>query len=562
MNLTNQQNVGVVRTDFLRIAELVAREKNIDREFVFLTMEEALQRVAKIKYGEDHDIRVSIERTSCKVVVYRYRKVVEEVENTTTELLLKDAQRIKPDAKVGDEIIENLPPIDFNHVTAIGAKQVLTQRMRELEQEKQYNEFKDRIGEIVSGIVKRVEFGNVIVDLSLATGLLRRSDLIPREVLKRGDRIRCYIEDVRQDARGTQIVLSRIHPQFMVKLFTQEVPEIYEGIVEIKGCTRDPGSRAKMSVYTSDPSLDPVGACIGMRGSRVQAVTQELQGERVDILKWSTDPATYVVNALSPIEVSKVILEQEDNSITIVVSEELLSKAIGRRGQNIRLASDLTEFTIKVISEEKEAESRQLIDKQRIELFVEALDVDEVLAHLFVAEGIKSLEDLVNTTEDSLFAIEGLSEDLVSEILIRANSWLKQEQQKTDDKLKELGIDMKLEGFCGLTKPMLIVLADIGVKTMEDLAGLAVDEVVEKDNKGPLGELGVSVEDVGGLILEARHSVGWITLESNKTEDSKDESTESEPELKATKVSPGPSIKASDAKLPSDTIDAEDSEKK
>ena len=382
---------GYDRVEILQVADTVAREKGIDREEVIVAMEQAIQKAARARYGHENDVRAEIDRKSGDIKFARYRQVADPVENEATKITLDQALKIKPDAKVGDFLIDPLPPIDFGRIAAQSAKQVIVQKVREAERERQFGEYKDRVGEIVNGIVKRVEFGNVTVDLGRAEAVLRRDQMIPRESFRPGDRVRAYIYDVRKETRGPQIFLSRTHPQFMAKLFGQEVPEIYDGIIEIKAVARDPGSRAKIAVISHDSGIDPVGACVGMRGSRVQAVVGELQGEKIDIIQWSPDPATFVVNALAPAEVTKVVLDDETKKIEVVVPDDQLSLAIGRRGQNVRLAGQLTGWDIAILTEEVESNRRQEEMKIRSQLFMDALDVDDVLAHLLVTEGFTTV---------------------------------------------------------------------------------------------------------------------------------------------------------------------------
>ncbi|MGE3933594.1 MAG: transcription termination factor NusA, partial [Rhodospirillaceae bacterium] len=393
---------GYDRIEMLQVAETVAREKSIDRDEVLIAMEQAIQKAARSRYGHEYDVRAEIDRKSGEIKLARYREVVETVENDLTQMSVADAQRKKPGAKPGDFVVESLPPMDFGRIAAQTAKQVIVQKVREAERTRQYTEYKDRVGEIVNGIVKRVEFGNVTVDLGRAEAILKRDEMIPRETFRAGDRVRSYVFDVRQEPRGPQIFLSRTHPQFMAKLFAQEVPEIYDGIIEIRAVARDPGSRAKIAVISRDSSIDPVGACVGMRGSRVQAVVGELQGEKIDIIPWSQEPATFIVNALAPAEVAKVVLDEEQRRIEVVVPDDQLSLAIGRRGQNVRLASQLTGWDIAILTEDEESERRQEEMRNRTQRFMEALDVDDVLAHLLVTEGFATVEDVAFVPLDDL----------------------------------------------------------------------------------------------------------------------------------------------------------------
>ncbi|MBU6235248.1 MAG: transcription termination/antitermination protein NusA [Alphaproteobacteria bacterium] len=485
--------------EILHVADTVAREKHIDREVVLVAMEEAIQKAGRTKYGYDQDIRASIDRKNGAISLKRYRMVVETIENEGSELTVAQAKRIKTDAKVGDVLIDDLPPIDFGRIAAQTAKQVIIQKVRDAEREQQYEEFKDRMGEIVSGAVKRVEYGNVTIDLGKGEAVLRRDECIPREHFKPNDRVRCYIYDVRKEARGPQVFLSRTHPGFMAALFKQEVPEIYDGLIEIKAVARDPGSRAKIAVYTRDHSIDPVGACVGMRGSRVQAVVQELQGEKIDIVPWSPDIATFIVNALAPAEVAKVVLDEEEGRIDVVVPDEQLSLAIGRRGQNVRLASILTGLDIDILTEAEESARRAEETRIRTALFTEALDVDDVIAHLLVAEGFKKVEEIAESQIDELISIEGFDQDVAAELQQRAKNWLEAKAREFDEKKKALGIKDDLIGFENLDFDTIIKLAEKGVKSRDDLGDLAADELVEI-----LGAEKMNEQQANRLIMAAR----------------------------------------------------------
>src|SRR6476646_6437148 len=412
--------IAANRTELWQIADAVARDKSIDKAVVLAAMEEAMQRAAKQHYGSENEIKVEIDPKTGETHVSRYLHVVEQVENDKTEISLADARARNPAAQVGDIIAETLPPVDFNRINAQNAKQVIVQKVRDAERERQFDEYKDRIGEIVHGIVKRSEFGSVVVDLGRAEGVVRRDEMIPRESFRNGDRIRAYIYDVRRETRGPQIFLSRTHPQFMARLFAQEVPEIYDGIIEIRAVARDPGSRAKIAVISKDSSIDPVGACVGMRGVRVQAVVQELQGERIDIIPWNGDPATFIVNALAPAEVSKVVLDEETRRVEVVVPDDQLSLAIGRRGQNVRLGSQLTGWDIDILTEAEESERRTEEFRSRSQMFIDALDIDDVIAHLLVTEGFGSLEEVAYIAIEDLAGIEGFDEEIAAELQERA----------------------------------------------------------------------------------------------------------------------------------------------
>jgi N utilization substance protein A len=491
----------IIRQDLLHVAEAVAREKNIDKESVIEAMEMALQKAARTKYGAEIDLRVHIDTVTGEITVCRVLTVVEVVENFSTELTVEQAQLQLKGAKIGDEIIDQLPTLDFGRVAAQTAKQVVVQRVRDIEREKQYEEYKDRIGDVINGLIRRIEYGNVYVDLGRGEAILRRDDLIPRETFHVGDRVRAYISDVRQEAKGPQVFLSRTHGQFMAKLFAQEVPEIYDGVIEIKSVARDPGSRAKIAVYTSDASIDPVGSCVGMRGSRVQAVVGELQGEKVDIVLWSSNPATFVVNALAPAEVMKVVMDEEAGRIEVVVPDDQQSLAIGRRGQNVRLASQLTGWTLDILTEKDESEKRSEELKTRSAVFIEALNVDEVVAHLLVDEGFTTIEEVAYVHLDELRSIEGFDEDLAQELQNRAATYLNEKNEKLQTDCNSLALEKELIELEGLTLPMLVKLGQAGIKTLDDFANLAVDEVKEI-----LVDTKIDNELIGALIMKARTS--------------------------------------------------------
>jgi len=489
--------------ELIQVADNVAREKNIDREVVLVAMEEAIQKAGRSKYGHDHDIRAEIDRSNGDITLKRYREIVGddvEIENEISQLTVAQAARIKPDAAVGDVLIDELPPLDFGRIAAQTAKQVIMQKVREAERTRQYGEFKDRVGEVINGVVKRVEYGNATVDIQgRAEALLRRDEGLPREHLKNGDRVRAIIYEVREETRGPQIFLSRTHPEFMAKLFTQEVPEIYDGVIEIKAVARDPGSRAKIAVVSKDSSIDPVGACVGMRGSRVQAVVNELGGEKIDIIPWSEDVPSFVVNALQPAEVAKVVLDEESNRMEVVVPDEQLSLAIGRRGQNVRLGSMLVGWDIDILTEAEESERRAEEFKTRSSLFIEALDVDEVIAHLLVAEGFSKVEEIVETPIDELNQIEGFEEEISTELQNRASVWLEAKQKELSEKQSALGIQDDLMTAEGLTPAQIIKLGEGDIKTLDDLADLAADELIEL-----LGEGQMTPKDANAVIMAAR----------------------------------------------------------
>lgn len=500
-------DIAIARPELLQVADAVAREKMIEREEVLEAMEQAIQKAGRAKYGLEKDIRATIDRKDGRVKLERFTEVVEAepVENEATQIPLRIAQKIKPGIQLGEFIVDPLPPIDFGRIAAQTAKQVIVQRVREVERRKQFEEYKDRVGEIINGTVKRTEYGNLMVDLGRAEALLRRDETIPREAFRNGDRVRAYIYDVREEPRGPQIFLSRTHPGFLAKLFAQEVPEIYDGIIEIKAVARDPGSRAKMAVISRDSSIDPVGACVGMRGSRVQAVVAELQGEKIDIIPWSQDQATFIVNALAPAEVSKVVLDDEGRRVEVVVPDDQLSLAIGRRGQNVRLASQLTRYDVDILTEAEESERRQEEFRRRTGLFVEALDVDDVIAGLLVQEGFGSIEDIVQAPDEELAEIEGFDESVAAELKRRAEAFIEKRDAEMDEKRRELGVDDVLIDVGGFTPAMMVTLGEKGVKTLEDLADLAGDELVEI-----LGAEAVDEETANAIVMEARRRAGWL----------------------------------------------------
>ena len=495
--------VGANRLELLQIADAVAREKVIEADVVIEAMEEAIQKAARSKYGFENDIRAEIDRKSGDIKLYRLLEVVEEVDNDATQIPLPSAQRRNPDARVGDLLSEALPPIDFGRIAAQTAKQVIVQKVREAERLRQYEEYKDRIGEIVNGIVKRVEYGNVMVDLGRAEAIVRRDEMLPRESFRQGDRIRAYIYDVRQEQRGPQIFLSRTHPQFMAKLFGQEVPEIYDGIIEIKAVARDPGSRAKIAVLSNDSSIDPVGACVGMRGSRVQAVVNELQGEKIDIIQWSPDEATFLVNGLAPAEVSKVVMDEEARKFEVVVPDEQLSLAIGRRGQNVRLASQLTGWDIDILTETEESERRQEELRQRSQMFMDTLNIDEMMSQLLATEGFTSVEDVAYVPIEEIMALEGFDEELSDALQARAREYLMERDAAYEVQRQELGVDDAVAAIEGLTPAMLVMLGENGVKTLDDLGDLASDELTDRES-GILKGFDLTEDEANAIIMAAR----------------------------------------------------------
>ena len=517
--------ISANRLELLQIADAVAREKTIDKKIVIEAMEEAIQKAAKARYGSENDIRCEIDPKTGEARLTRVLAVVDEVENNSTQVNLADAMKRNPDAKVGDHIAETLPPLEFGRVAAQNAKQVIVQKVREAERDRQFSEFKDRIGDISNGTVKRVEYGNVIVDLGRAEGIIRRDEMIPRENVRLGDRIRAFIYDVRREQRGPQIFLTRARSEFMAKLFAAEVPEIYDGVVEIKSVARDPGSRAKIAVISKDSSIDPVGACVGMRGARVQAVVNELQGEKVDIIEWNPDAASFIVNALAPAEVTKVVLDEDSNRIEVVVPEAQLSLAIGRRGQNVRLASQLTGWDIDIMTEQEESERRQKEFTERTQLLMDALDVDEVIAQLLVTEGFASIEEVAFVDLSEIAHIEGFDADTAEQIQTRAKEYLEEQEAKRDAARRELGVADELAEIPGITTAMMVSLGENGVKTVEDFADCATDELIgwterkkEKDaeavrHKGFLDGFELSRTDIEGMIMAARVHAGWIKAE-------------------------------------------------
>ncbi|MFE1598662.1 transcription termination factor NusA [Methylobacterium sp. ID0610] len=524
--------VSANRLELLQIADAVAREKVIDRSIVIGAMEEAIAKAARSRYGAETDVHAEIDPRTGALRLSRHLLVVDQVENDAREIDLDTARRHNPAAQVGDVIADTLPPFDFGRVAAQSAKQVIVQKVRDAERDRQYEEYKDRIGEIVNGLVKRVEYGNVIVDLGRGEGIVRRDESIPRETFRPGDRIRAYLFDVRREVRGPQIFLSRSHPQFMAKLFAQEVPEIYDGIVEVKAVARDPGSRAKIAVISRDSSIDPVGACVGMRGSRVQAVVGELQGEKIDIIPWSQDQATFIVNALQPAEVVKVVLDEEADRIEVVVPDDQLSLAIGRRGQNVRLASQLTGWDIDILTEAEESERRQKEFVERTNAFMEALDVDETVGQLLAAEGFRSVEEIAYVETGDIANIQGLDEETGAEIQERAREYLARIEAENDARRKELGVEDELREIDGITTPMLVALGENEVRTIEDLAGCATDDLVGYTegrgaeavrHAGYLDGFDLSRAEAEAMIVAARVHAGWIEAAPEPEEPAEDD---------------------------------------
>lgn len=543
------------RLEMMQIANALAKEKLIDREVVIEAMEKAMQRAAKARYGTDNDIRVIIDRQTGESDVKKLITVVEEVEDAG-QVTLEDAKALFPGEKVeiGSVFEEQLPPIEFNRVMAQNAKQVIMQELRQAERSRQYGEYKDRVGEIVTGIVKRTEFGNVIVDLGRAEGIIRRDQAIPRENLNNGERIRAYIYEVKEDheTRGPLIMLSRSHPDFMKKLFTQEVPEIYDGLIEILNVARDPGSRAKIAVISHDSSIDPVGACVGMRGSRVQAVVSELAGEKVDIIPWNEDPATFIVNALQPAQIAKVVLDEEEGRIEIVVLQDQLPLAIGRRGQNVRLAHELSGWQLDIMTEAEESEKRQREFNERTELFQTALDVDETIAQLLTSEGFETIEQVAYIETVELTYIEGFDEDTAQELQSRAQEYLEEEASKFDEQRKKLGVEDDLAALEFLTPQMVVALGENDIKTLEDFAGLIPDDIrgwteireitrptrhgmrKEKErirHKGVLDGFKIDAEQAEAFIMQARLAAGWVSEEDLAAAQAEEEAEANEGEF-------------------------------
>ncbi len=529
--------VSAHRLELLQIAEAVAREKSINREVVIEAMEDAIQKAAKSRYGSENEIQAKIDPETGEIKLSRLLEVVETVVNEATEITLKAAKRAQKDIEVGQVLAEDLPPLDFGRVAAQNAKQVIVQKVRDAERERQYEEYRDRIGEVANGTVKRVEYGNVVVDLGRAEAIVRRDESLPRENFRYGDRVRAYIYDVRREQRGPQIFLSRTRPEFMAKLFAQEVPEIYDNIVNIKSVARDPGSRAKIAVLSQDSSIDPVGACVGMRGARVQAVVNELQGEKIDIIPWSHDAATFIVNALAPAEVVKVVLDEDLERIEVVVPDDQLSLAIGRRGQNVRLASQLTGWEIDILTEQQESEQRQKEFAERTEKFMNALDVDEFIAQLLASEGFTSVNEVAFVEASEISSIEGFDEDTADEIQTRAREHLEAREAELEKRCKDLKIQDDIREVEGLSIEMLVALGENDVKCVEDLAECATDDLIgwseRKDGEvtkftGFLDGFNIRKFQAEEMIMTARVKAGWISEEDLKKDEPEEEAGEEE----------------------------------
>ena len=538
--------ISANKLELLQIAKAVADEKSIDQEIVLEAIEDAIQKAARLRYGAELDIRAKLDPVTGEQSLKRVVTVVEdeELENDSTQTNLATAKLDHPEAEIGYEITTVLPPLEFGRVQAQMSKQIIMGKIRDAERARQYAEFKDRVGEIINGIVKRVEYGHIIVDLGRAEGVIRRDQALPRENVKGGDRIRAYIMDVREEPRGSQIFLSRAHPQFMAQLFSQEVPEVYEGIIQIVAVARDPGSRAKIAVYSNDGSIDPVGACVGMRGSRVQAVVNELQGERIDIIPFTEDAATFIVNALQPAEVAKVVIDEANDRIEVVVPDEQLSLAIGRRGQNVRLASQLSGWAIDILTEEQESERRQIEFKERSELFMTGLDVDEMIAQLLVSEGFETMEEVGYVALDDLTSIEGFDDETAEELQTRAREYLDRIAQEQDAARKEAGVVDEVLEIEGVTLPMTVEFGKHEIKTVEDVAGLVPDDLrgyYEMKGEEKIHEPGIlegfklSEDDATMLIMQARVKAGWIDASALEPE-VEEEVEEGEAELTAADV--------------------------
>jgi len=509
-------NRGLDKVELLRIVEAVANEKSIDKEIVLESMESAIQKAALTKFGTENNIRVLIDRLSGEIKIQKVLDVVEKVENSSKEIILNDAKSIdkkNKDLKLGDQIFEDLPQIDFGRIAAQSAKQVITLRVKEAEKNRQYEDFVEKQGQILSGVIKRLEYGNVIVDLSKAEGVIKKDELIPREILKPGDRVKAYCYEVKKELKGYQIFLSRAHPQFLAKLFFQEVPEIYDGIIEIKAVARDPGSRAKICVYSNESSIDPVGACVGMRGSRVQTIVNELHGEKIDIIKWTEDLPTLISESLSPAEIQKVLIDKDNKRIDVILTEENLSKAIGRRGQNVRLASKLTNFEIDILTDQEDSSRRQAEFKEKTENLVKSLEVDETLGQLLVSEGMQSIEEISQSKKEDIIKIEGIDEATASELINRSKENVIKEKEEISKRLKELGMEDSLVNLKGITQGMLVLLGQRNIKKIIDFAYLSSDELIGgfdevKGEKvridGYLEEFSLSKEETDQLIMKAR----------------------------------------------------------
>ena len=550
-----KQKIKVIREEMLQVANNVAQEKSIDQDSVFEAMEMALEKAARVKYGFERDIRVSINRDSGDIKLNSYLEVVAKLseEEQAKQITLDEAKKIQPNITTGEFIIKELPPIDMGRVAAQNAKGVIIQKVREADKSRQFSEYKDKVGEIAVGVVKRTEFGNLIVDLGKNEAIIKREELIPRETFKNGDRVRAYIYDVKEDIKGYQIFLSRTHPQFLSNLFTQEVPEIYENVIQIKSVARDPGSRAKISVYTEDSTIDPVGACVGMRGSRVQAVVNELQGEKIDIVMWSDNQATFLANALAPAEVSKIFLYEEKNKVEVVIPDEQLSLAIGRKGQNVKLASNLTNLEIDILTEEQESERRQEEFKEKTQMLINNLDVEDVIAQLLVTEGYVSVEGIASESLENLEKIEGFDKNLASELISRASNHLSEKNAEDVKIIDEKIHDNELKKLDGMNNKMLSLLAQNNIVTIDDFADLASFELIDKE-EGIFKDLDIDENVVNNMIMKAREK--WFTEvpveEVVKAEDAKPSMAEALTEVPVEEVAKSEDVKSASAEAPTE----------
>ena len=550
-----KQKIKVIREEMLQVANNVAQEKSIDQDSVFEAMEMALEKAARVKYGFERDIRVSINRDSGDIKLNSYLEVVAKLseEEQAKQITLDEAKKIQPNITTGEFIIKELPPIDMGRVAAQNAKGVIIQKVREADKSRQFSEYKDKVGEIAVGVVKRTEFGNLIVDLGKNEAIIKREELIPRETFQNGDRVRAYIYDVKEDIKGYQIFLSRTHPQFLSNLFTQEVPEIYENVIQIKSVARDPGSRAKISVYTEDSTIDPVGACVGMRGSRVQAVVNELQGEKIDIVMWSDNQATFLANALAPAEVTKIFLYEEKNKVEVVIPDEQLSLAIGRKGQNVKLASNLTNLEIDILTEEQESERRQEEFKEKTQMLINNLDVEDVIAQLLVTEGYVSVEGIASESLENLEKIEGFDKNLASELISRASNHLSEKNAEDVKIIDEKIHDNELKKLDGMNNKMLSLLAQNNIVTIDDFADLASFELIDKE-EGIFKDLDIDENVVNNMIMKAREK--WFTEapveEVVKAEDAKPAATEALTEVPVEEVAKAEDVKSASAEAPTE----------
>ena len=512
-------NRGLDKLELLRIVDAVANEKSIDKELVISSMESAIQKAALTKFGNENDILVKINRENGEISIQKVLEVVDSVEDSSRQISIDQANKVSEGVEkisVGSKIYEELPQIDFSRIAAQSAKQVINSKVREAERNRQFDDFKDKQGQILSGIIKRLEYGNAIIDLGRAEGVIKKDELIPREILKTGDRVKAYCYEVKQDFKGHQIFLSRAHPQFLAKLFFQEVPEIYEGVIEIKSVARDPGSRAKICVFSKDTSIDPVGACVGMRGSRVQTIVNELQGEKIDIIKWTEDLPTLISESLSPAEIQKVLIDQSNKRIDVILTEENLSKAIGRRGQNVRLASKLTNYEIDILTDKEDSERRQTEFKEKTENLIKNLEVDETLGQLLVSEGFQSIEEISQAKAEDIEKIEAIDTETAQELINRSKENLIKVKEEVGKKLKELGVEDQLINLKGMTQGMLVILGQKNIKKLNDFADLSSDELIGGFDeikgkkiriKGYLEEFSLSREEADELIMSARNIV-------------------------------------------------------